>query len=180
MTFAPDPRWQMNTPVPQRVTTRLPSGLELVTTQNRTAILEDRYDALSARELRVETAVAGDPPWVTTYTRNTRTLRDISPEGRETVRTLDSRGRLIKVERSGLEPMAWTYDEHGRVATVAVGTGAQTRTMVLGYRPSDGYLGSVSGPLPDEQVALTERHRLDTLQLIRIALAPSVATFAVP
>jgi RHS repeat-associated protein len=62
------------------------------------------------------------------------------------ISTLDSRGRLIKSEMVGLEPIEYTYDERGRLGTLTVGSDDAARTTTLTYAET-GHLAAVTDPL---------------------------------
>jgi len=60
--------------------------------------------------------------------------------------TLDTQGRVVQRQVAGLLPVSVVYDPQGRISTITVGSGTNTRTLSLGYS-SDGYLGKVTDPL---------------------------------
>jgi RHS repeat-associated protein len=152
--LGPDPRWGMNAPVALETRTTLPSGLERTLSERRYATLNNPADLLSLKDLTLVEELQSDPPRVTTYDAATRVLKSVSPEGRQTLRTLDTLGHTVKYEVTGLEPMSFLYDVHGRLESVTVGSGSNARHTEFGYR-LDGYLGSESGPMVGEQSIFT-------------------------
>src|SRR5207247_2990335 len=69
-----------------------------------------------------------------------------TPEGRQSVTTVDEHGRAVKIEAAGLSPLQIAYDERGRAASVRQGEGLETRVASLSY-DAQGRLASVTDPL---------------------------------
>ena len=70
------------------------------------------------------------------YDATARTYTDTSPEGRQVVTTLDSKGRVIETQQSGLHPVRQSYDIFGRVNQLKYGPDpdtAETRTTTIDY-----------------------------------------------
>src|SRR5690606_28724280 len=74
-------------------------------------------------------------------------LRTVTtPAGRQSTTTSDAFGRPLTVRLGALAPVAYTYDDDGRVASVTVGTGAYARNVTLAYG-DDGLVESITDPL---------------------------------
>jgi RHS repeat-associated protein len=128
----PDPRFGMQAPVLQRLTTRVPGGAELVTEAARTVTLADRDDVLSLTRQTDVITVAGQ---TTRLVWNTPagTLAVTSPEGRTRTVTLDTLGRVTGLMGPGLAPSALTWDERGRLAQATTGSGPEARQIGFTY-----------------------------------------------
>ncbi len=138
---APDPRFLLQAPVAAQSTFTTPGGLTWNSTTARTAQLSDPGDPLSVTKL-TETTTVNDNAYTSTYDASSMTLTQVSPSGRKVVRTLDSKGRVIRTEVAGLAPVTIAYDEHGRATSVVQGS----RQVSLGY-DSNGHLSSITDPL---------------------------------
>ncbi|HEX7125838.1 MAG TPA: RHS repeat-associated core domain-containing protein [Thermodesulfobacteriota bacterium] len=128
----PDPRFGMQAPVAQSLTTRLPSGLTRTVTAARSVTLADPFDPLSATT-QIDTVTLNGRTYTATYDAVTRTLLTRTPAGRETVTTLDALGRVVQVDRPGLAPVSLAYDARGRLEMVTEGTGPTARVTTFGY-----------------------------------------------
>jgi len=122
----PDPRFGMLTPVAERTTLKLPSGLTWMAEVKRTAKFDPNFSLAPERELET-IAVSGN---IATQTLDVkaRTLTQRSPLGRTTVTTLDAQDRPIRVVTAGLEPLVLGYDAESRLSEVRQGTRRQTYT----------------------------------------------------
>lgn len=86
------------------------------------------------------------------------TLTEISAEDRHTVSTFNAEGRVIKVQRTGLHPIRFDYDDDGRIETIKHGpdpdtsaTRVTTMTYKGGTGTDAGYLDTVT-----ETISATE------------------------
>ena len=61
------------------------------------------------------------------YDAATRRVTRKSPSGRQTVTTLDEKGRIIRTETPGFAPVRFEYDERGRLIKIYHGTGLNDR-----------------------------------------------------
>jgi RHS repeat-associated protein len=134
VTFVPDPRFGMLAPRPGSVIVKTPNGLTRTFTSSRTVSLSDPNDALSLTSL-TDTASDNGAIGTSVYTSNgtTRTITKTSAVGRSSMVTLDSLGRVIKVQSPGLEPISYAYNGFGMVATAIEGSGGASRTMSFAY-----------------------------------------------
>ncbi len=60
--------------------------------------------------------------------------------------TLDAKGRVVQEQVTGLEPVAYAYDNFGRLSTITQGTGGNLRASTLTYN-SKNELTSIQDPL---------------------------------
>ncbi len=137
----PDPRWGMVAPIAQSVVKKTPAGLTSSVSATRTATLSDLGNPWSMTKLTDAVSVNGKN-WVTSYDASTRKVTTKSSVGRQSVVTLDEKGRAVKTEMPGLAAVTMSYDEHGRPATVAQGD----RQTALAY-DAQGNLSSMTDPL---------------------------------
>jgi RHS repeat-associated protein len=136
----------MASPVPDSLTVTTPGGLVSQTTTARAAVLAEPGDLLSHTEL-TETVTHNTRAFANRYTAADRTWRLTSPEGRVRSSVLDAKGRVQRLQPTGLEPTDFGYDARGRLEQlVQAPSSSDERRYVLGY-DSDGWLASVTDPL---------------------------------
>ncbi|MCL6613780.1 MAG: RHS repeat protein [Firmicutes bacterium] len=95
-----------------------------------------------------------EPPWLlpndctytTTYDASTRRITSTTPEGRQSFTYLDEKGRVIRTEVPGLAPVAFEYDERGRLVSITEGEGLEARVGRLEYN-TEGYIARSIDPL---------------------------------
>jgi RHS repeat-associated protein len=148
MQYGPDPRFGMQSPVTTHTTMSTPSGLTSVTQNTRAATLSDPNDPLSLMLLTGTTDVNGQV-YTSSFDNAARTMTLMTPEGRETIATIDEKGRLTSVQRTGIAPSSYSYDSRGRISTLTQGTGANSRTYSLQYDSAptdDGLLDRITDP----------------------------------
>ncbi|MDP9351424.1 MAG: hypothetical protein M3P51_07790, partial [Chloroflexota bacterium] len=111
----PDPRWGMQAPIMASLKVKQPSGLTRAVTASRTVTLGATKDPLSLQSQQDVMAVNGRPTQIT-YEAASRTLKSVSPQGRESTAILDATGRTISLTPAkGLDPITLTYDAKGNV-----------------------------------------------------------------
>ncbi len=138
----PDPRFGMQAPIPAELTVTTPSGLTSTTTTERQVTLADPNDLVTL-QAQTDTTTVNGRVYTTDYAAGPpRTIISTTPTGRQTTTTLDDQGRVISEHVPGIEPIAYTYDTRGRLATVTQGA----RTWTLSY-DGDGNLASIMDPL---------------------------------
>ena len=142
-TLGPDPRWGMQAPIVS-LSIRTPSGSTSTITGTRTATLVNANDPLSLAT-QTESVVIDGRTFTNFYDGGTRTLTSTSPNSRMTAMTLDSRGRLVRVQVSGLDPTTYAYDARGRLDTITDATSSGARVTLFTYN-SDGWLAGVTDP----------------------------------
>src|SRR6185503_2375545 len=117
----PDPRFGMQTPIPKKHTITTPGGLPWDAAASRPATLSAPEDPLSLTDQTDQVTVNGRT-YTRVYSAATRTFTLTSPAGRQRTATLDARGRVIEAAWSGVTPVQISYDERGRIATLAHGS----------------------------------------------------------
>lgn len=133
MVVGPDPRLAMGmrVPVTKEFTITTPGGLTSTVTRERTAEMTDANDLLSVTQIKDVLNNNGNF-YESTYdidrTNQTMTLTTSTPEGRQTVSTVDWYGRLIEETTAGLEPVSYSYDEKGHLASIQQGEQCLTYT----------------------------------------------------
>ncbi len=141
----PDPRFGMEAPIIEAMTTETPGGLEATLKMARETKgnpadpfdLERQTDTITLNgRARTSVIEMATPPTVTIT----------SPTGRQTVTTLDEQGRVVEETLPGLEPVTYTYDAHGRLATLAQGADVERRVVSLSYDAA-GNLDAMTDPL---------------------------------
>jgi RHS repeat-associated protein len=145
----PDPRWGMQSPIPQTINVTTPGQRKLAISTDRKVTLTDPSDLFSVSSITDTTTVNGQL-FTRTYQMltgtTTRTITDGSPEGRRAVRTLDPRGRVVKTQVGDLLPVNYSYDDKGRLKTITQGTGPEARSFAFTY-DGDGYIETITDPL---------------------------------
>jgi RHS repeat-associated protein len=140
--LGPDPRYGMQMPVVSKSTVTMPSGKSFVAQQSRTTTTAADGSLAS----QVDTTTVNGKSLSSTYDATAHTVTDVSPLGRQTVSTLDDKGRVVQVQAGSLAPTAYAYDSRGRLATVTVGSGTSARVTTFSYDSLDR-LASVTDPL---------------------------------
>ncbi|MCI0528218.1 MAG: hypothetical protein L0Y56_12335, partial [Nitrospira sp.] len=141
----PDPRWGMQAPLAQSLTTTTPGGLMATLTSERMVTLANPDDPLS---LATQTDMVGlnGHTYTSTYTGATQSFTNTTPQGRQNTTQIDTLGRIIEEQVPGIDAVQYTYDARGRLATITQGTGSNTRAMNFSYN-NDGYLDTVTDPV---------------------------------
>lgn len=141
----PDPRWGMQAPLITSLTTTTPGGLQFKLSASRTATLANPNDFLSL-QTQTDTVTINGNTYTTTFDVSARTFTADNPEGRQTVTTIDTHGRVLSKEATGISPSHFHYDTSGRLDSFGQGTGATARDYTLAYDPQ-GNLERVTDPL---------------------------------
>ena len=121
-TLGSDPRFGMLAPrLVQRVRT-VPGGPTETVTASRSVTLADPDNILSLATLTDTVSVNGRS-FSHAYAATTRTMTDLSAEGRRTISILDTQGRVVsRTIATGILPITVTYDGQGRVTATNHGT----------------------------------------------------------
>jgi RHS repeat-associated protein len=124
---APDPRWGAAVPILAEQVITTPDGKSVRTRRADVVTLRDPRDPFSVNEIR-RTFTEGENETSTwTYRGADRTITTRSAEGRETVTTLDAHARVAKQTLgTGVAPLEYGYDEHGRPKTMKQGAEVTT------------------------------------------------------
>ncbi|MGW6027400.1 NHL domain-containing protein [Streptomyces sp. NPDC055099] len=141
----PDPRWGMQAPFATESAITTPTGLRRLTITERSADLAEPGNPLSLTRLAARTTSDGHT-YTATYDAGTRTWTHTSPTGPLTTVTTDDAGRLVRIQTASLAPLTATYDDRGRLATLARGTDDAVRTWTCHYS-AKGHLDQVTDPL---------------------------------
>src|SRR5439155_1348207 len=80
-----------------------------------------------------DTLVINGRAYTSVFNQTAKTITTTTPAGRISTVTLDTKGRVIQEQVTGLEPVSYTYDTLGRLSTITQGTGATARTFMLSY-----------------------------------------------
>jgi len=140
--LAADPRFGMRAAYVKSATTTRPGGPTSTAGATRTVTLTDPDDLLSLEQL-VETSTVNDKTTTSTYVAGTKTYTITTPAGRTSTIRLDSAGRTLGKRFGDLDETVYSYDGHGRLSQVALGT----RTTTLEY-DTGGFLPSkVTDPI---------------------------------
>jgi len=123
----------------QTITT--PAGLVLTATTGRTANLADPANLLSLTT-QTDTVKINDRTYTRAYDAASHTFTATTPEGRQSVTTIDAKGRLVQAAVAGIAPVQLAYDERGRLASLT----QDDRTYTLTY-DSQGYMSLLTDPL---------------------------------
>jgi RHS repeat-associated protein len=71
--------------------------------------------------------------YVSTYEAATRRWTRTSPALRQSHETLDEKGRVVKLEVPGLEPVSFGFDSAGRLSSIHQGTAVAERVTTIAY-----------------------------------------------
>ena len=122
MKHGPDPRFGMQAPVMEELTTTSPDGLVSTMLHDRTVDLNDPDDVLSLQTMEDQITINGRL-FQYHFDAATRVRTKTTPEDHVSQNTLDEKGRVIEVDMAaGIEPVLIAYDEFGRVTSAAQGT----------------------------------------------------------
>lgn len=143
--LGPDPRFGMQVPLAKTRSVTTPSGLESTVSNTRTVVLSDPENPLSVTSL-TETFTVNGRNYTRAYNAASRKYTITTPQGRLRTVTIDAKGRVVEGKYANLEPVSYTYDSRGRVATMTIGSGVAGRTTSFSYN-NDGYLTTVTDPL---------------------------------
>jgi RHS repeat-associated protein len=141
----PDPRFGMQAPLSSTFTVTTPGGGRLTSTLGRTVALSDPSDPLSITSM-TSTLNNNGRTSNRVFDGTTRTFADSSPMGRQSMSTINSLGRVIRLQAAGIEPITFDYDARGRLVTMTQGTGPDARVTTYVY-DSNGHVAAITDPL---------------------------------
>jgi RHS repeat-associated protein len=122
--YGVDPRWGPQVQVVADKTVTTPSGKTTRTKRTDSVSLTDPRNPFSINQLRTNLEIDGK---TASWTFSNSQVAQRSAEGRETVQTLDAKGRVIKQTLgTGVAPIEYTYDDKGRPKTMKQGTESTT------------------------------------------------------
>lgn len=142
----PDPRFGMQSPLPESLSVQTPNGLTSTTTTTRAAVLSDPDNLLSLQRLTEITRVNGRA-FRSVYTADTKTFTFTSPEGRTSNQVINERGRPVSTQITGLAPVDFGYDVRGRLEQIVSDDGVEQRLTQLSYYAEGaqaGFLQSIT------------------------------------
>lgn len=100
---------------------------------------------------------------------------EVTPENRTTTTQIDDQGRVTNIQVPGFAPLSMDYDDRGRIVAIAEGEDGSTdqRVTTMAYYdlpddPKNGYLQSISGPIPGHVTEYTP----DAMGRIRVLERP--------
>jgi RHS repeat-associated protein len=128
VTYRPDPRWGMLSPIANTVVTT-PSGLARVTTITNAATLANPADPLSLTSFQDTLTVNGSVS-LTVFDAASRRATATTPVGRSKTVTTDSKGRVIQEQIGGLAPITYSYNTIGQIGGITENNGARTTAFV--------------------------------------------------
>lgn len=140
----PDPRFGMQAPLGKTLK-QSSGGLTATLTSARSVTLADPSDLLSLTTL-TDTRTLNGRISTSVYQANTRTTTATTAAGRQSHMLIDTQGRPIHDQPTGLFTTDYAYDVHGRLQTVTQGDNTDMRSLTLGYNP-EGYVQSITDPL---------------------------------
>jgi RHS repeat-associated protein len=119
--FAPDPRWGTRAPYISSMTMKTPGGRTARQTVSRTATLAQEQNPLSLLR-QTDVMTTSGRAFTTAWDSATRRFTTTSPEGHTSTTTLDALGRVVERRAAAsVDPVVYTYDAKGRLATAAQG-----------------------------------------------------------
>lgn len=95
---------------------------------------------------QTDTLVINGRQYQSIFAQASKTVTTTTPQGRTSTVTLDTKGRVVQEQVTGLEPVAYSYDALGRLSTITQGTGGSARTSTLTYN-SKNELTNIQDPL---------------------------------
>lgn len=141
----PDPRFGMQSPILKSLTVATPLGLTSNLTTTRAVTLSNPNDPLSLAT-QTDTLVINGRTYTSVFNQAAKTLTTTTPQDRISTVTLDTKGRVIQEQVTGLEAVAYAYDSLGRFSTITQGSGGAARTSTLNYNTKNE-LTSIIDPL---------------------------------
>ena len=140
----PDPRFGMQSPITTSHTVTT-GGLTATASSSATVTPANPTDPLTFTTL-TRTVTVNNRTATSTFTAATRRTDSRSPANRQSYSILDAKGRTIESGVTGIDPVRMSYDNRGRLASVAQGAGANERTTTFSYNAA-GYLASATDAL---------------------------------
>jgi RHS repeat-associated protein len=130
--LASDPRWHTQVPWAREARVHTPEGRVFVSTSERAVSFNDpahpgRVTSFEQRD------TVGSRTSTVRYDAAARTITSQSPGDKQRTVTLDELGRVLRIERPGLAPVAYEYDPDGRIASITRGVGTGTRVTWFHY-----------------------------------------------
>jgi RHS repeat-associated protein len=144
VTDGPDPRFSMQAPITSKATV-VTGGLTSTLTNARTTTLSNPANLLSLTAL-TDTVTLNGRTSTSVYDAATQTVTNSSAAGRKAIATIDSLGRVMQAQATGILASNFSYDTRGRLAAISQGAAPNDRNATFSYNP-EGYLDTVTDPL---------------------------------
>jgi len=147
----PDPRFGMQAPLTSAQSIRTPSGLTMQQTQARTTTLQTPTDLFSLMGLTDTFTINGRQSTLH-FDSASRRWTATSPAARTATEDIDTQGRPISAQVTGLATSAYSYDNRGRLAGTTLGADADARSWSFAYHGAEsgaqaGTLAAITDPL---------------------------------
>ena len=113
--------------------------------ETRSVGLPDPANLLSLSTL-TDTVTINGRAYTMSYDGAAQTFTNTTPVGRQSTAQIDSLGRIIQNQLSGLDALQYSYDARGRLVGATQGSGAGARSFTFQYNPQ-GYLAGITDPL---------------------------------
>lgn len=147
--FEPDPRWGMQSPVPDFYQVSLPSGLSAVVREQRSVVLQDPDNPFAVLSESTTVEVNGEA-YTRTFDSSLGWALE-SPGGRLVTLQTDSLGRVVSIDLPATYPLELTYDSFGRLAQFMHGILGDARAVTFDY-DVQGYLQRMVDSLSRETI----------------------------
>ena len=141
----PDPRWGMQAPLAISTSIDTPGGLTSVQTMTRSVDLADPDDIFSLETL-TDTVAINNRTYAKVFDGSAMQWILTSPEGRQSMITMNEHGRVVESQVPGLNPLQFTYNAQGKLTQVSQGSGPDSRIGSISYG-ADGYAESTTDPI---------------------------------
>ncbi len=141
LTQTPDPRFGMQVPIASPLTVTSPSGLTSTLTHARTFTLADLHNPFSL-STQTDTTTFNGRTYTKAFDAATKTVTNLTPEGRQTVATINTSGQMTGLQIPGVAALSLGYDARGHVSGMTQGA----RTVDFTY-DAQGHLASITDPL---------------------------------
>ncbi len=114
----PDPRFGMEAPLIKSLTVQTPAGLQSTMSQSR-VITQMSGQTVTGQ---IDSVKINGRVYRTIYDGNLKQFTNISPEGRQTVTRVDSKGRMIEETVTAVSPIIYIYGTQVRRLGTVQGT----------------------------------------------------------
>ena len=136
-----DPRFGMQAPITKTLTTTT-GGLTSTLTRQRAVILDDPSDKMSLTS-QTDTITLNGRTTTSVFDATSKMTTVTSSMGRQSTLTVDTQGRPVEMQVTGLTALDFSYDSHGRLIQGNQGS----RQSSQAYDPSTGFPASSTNAL---------------------------------
>ena len=141
----PDPRWGPLAPLLKSFSLNTPGGVAFTVSLDRKVDLADPANLLSVKAL-TDTLTINGRKYTRAFDMVKKLITSRTPAGRQTVTTVDDRGRVVKAEVPGPLSVNFAYDKKGRLITITQAEGDEARVVSISY-DAEGRIASITDPL---------------------------------